>query len=72
MQSVDQYDGKIVPDTDPMGRDVFWFTVERLEPRREGTDLWAVGNGFVSLTPLRLDLTNHEELERVAQSMPVS
>lgn len=68
---VDQYDGKIIADKDPMGRDVYWFTVERLEPKREGTDLWAVEHGFVSLTPLRLDLTHHEELERVSQSVPV-
>src|SRR5919199_695486 len=65
-QAVDQYNGKIVPDTDPMGRRHFWFTVVPLERLREGTDLWAVDQGYVSLTPLRLDLTDHEQLERVA------
>ena len=38
-----------------------------LERRREGTDLWAVDHGLVSLTPLRLDLTDHQELARVAR-----
>jgi 5'-nucleotidase len=71
-QAVDQYDGKLVPDTDPRGRDVYWFTVVPIEPTREGTDLWAVEHGFVSLTPLRLDLTHHEELERVAHAAPLS
>jgi 5'-nucleotidase len=66
-QAVDHYDGKVVPDTDPMGREHYWFTVVPLEQHREGTDLWAVTNGYVSLTPLRLDLTNHDELERVAR-----
>jgi 5'-nucleotidase len=70
-QAVDQYNGKIVPDTDPMGREHFWFTVVPLERHREGTDLWAFEQGFVSLTPLRLDLTHHEELARVAQSTGV-
>jgi 5'-nucleotidase len=65
-QAVDHYDGKVVPDTDPMGRQHYWFTVVPLEQQREGTDLWAVTNGYVSLTPLRLDLTHHEELSRVA------
>jgi broad specificity polyphosphatase/5'/3'-nucleotidase SurE len=37
---------------------------------REGTDLWAVDQGYVSLTPLRLDLTDHEELKRVTEEMP--
>ena len=67
-QAVDQYDGKIVPGTDPMGREHFWFTVVPLERRAEGTDLWAVEQGYISLTPLRLDLTDQQELQRVADS----
>jgi 5'-nucleotidase len=69
-QSVDQYNGKVVPDEDPMGRPVFWFTVVPLERLREGTDLWAVDQVYVSLTPLRLDLTDHGALESVAQTIP--
>ena len=67
-QAVDQYDGKIVPGKDPMGREHFWFTVVPLERRAEGTDLWAVEQGYVSLTPLRLDLTDQQELERVGRA----
>lgn len=70
-QAVDQYDGKVVPGTDPMGREHYWFTVAPLERHREGTDLWAVENGYVSLTPLRLDLTHHDELEQVGQDHPL-
>lgn len=62
-QSVRLYDGKIVPGTDPMGRKHYWFTVTPLEPAEEGTDRWAVENGYVSVTPLRLDLTNEEVLK---------
>lgn len=69
-QAVDHYDGKIVADTDPMGREHYWFTVVPIEQRREGTDLWAFEEGYVSLTPLRLDLTHHEELTDVARSIP--
>jgi 5'-nucleotidase len=42
-----------------------------IENAEEGTDRWAVEKGFVSMTPLRLDLTNDEELERARQSHPV-
>ena len=63
-QSVRLYDGKVVPGTDPMGRKHYWFTVVPLEPAEEGTDRWAVENGYVSVTPLRLDLTNEIELEK--------
>ena len=30
-QSVRHYDGKVVPDKDPAGRPIFWFTVTPLE-----------------------------------------
>jgi 5'-nucleotidase len=67
-QAVDHYNGKVVADTDPMGREHYWFTVVPIEDLGEGTDLWAFENGYVSLTPLRLDLTDHEELTRVSQA----
>ena len=43
-----------------MGRKHFWFTVIPLEPADEGTDRWAVEHGLVSMTPLRLDLTDRD------------
>jgi 5'-nucleotidase len=64
-QSVRHYDGYIVPAQDPQGRKIFWFALKPLEPAEPGTDRWAVENGFVSITPLRLDLTDHLALERV-------
>jgi 5'-nucleotidase len=70
-QSVRLYDGKVVPGTDPMGRKHYWFTVVPLEPAEEGTDRWAVENGYVSITPLRLDLTNEVELSKALQKVPV-
>jgi 5'-nucleotidase len=64
-QSVRQYDGGVVPGEDPMGRKHFWLTVRPIEDSEEGTDRWAVKEGWVSLTPLELDLTDHAALERV-------
>lgn len=61
-QSVRLYDGNVVPGEDPMGRKHFWITVTPLEPAEEDTDRWAVDHGYVSITPLRLDLTNEAEL----------
>lgn len=61
-QSVRLYDGKIVPGTDPMGRKHYWFTVIPLEAAEEGTDRRAVEDGYVSITPLRLDLTDESAL----------
>jgi 5'-nucleotidase len=62
-QSVRHYDGKVVPGEDPRGRPHYWFTVIPIETVDEDTDRWAVENGFVSVTPLRLDLTDFSEFE---------
>jgi len=70
-QSVRHYDGVVVPGQDPLGRPHFWFSVRPLEPAEEGTDRWAVEQGYVSLTPLRLDLTNEAELKRARTELPL-
>jgi 5'-nucleotidase len=61
-QSMRHYDGKVVPAKDPMGRLHYWYTVSAVEATEEGTDRWAIEQGYVSLTPLRLDLTDHDKL----------
>jgi len=70
-QSVRHYDGKVVPGQDPMGRKHFWFVVTPIEETEEGTDRWAVEQGYVSLTPLRLDLTNESELASALARYPL-
>jgi 5'-nucleotidase len=66
-QSMRHYDGKVVPAKDPMGRQIYWYTVVPVESTEETSDRWAFDHGYVSITPLRLDLTDHEALERVRQ-----
>ena len=61
--AVRAYDGHIVPTDDPLGRRLFWLSVRAIEQAEEGTDLWAVRHNYVSLTPLRLDLTDRSALE---------
>jgi 5'-nucleotidase len=64
-QSVRHYDGKMVAAKDPMGRQHFWFTVVPLSEPEPGTDRWALERCEISITPLRLDLTDQVELERL-------
>ncbi|ANE51457.1 5'/3'-nucleotidase SurE [Flavisolibacter tropicus] len=70
-QSVRFYDGQVVPGIDPMGRKHYWFTVTPLEPAEEDSDRWAVENGYVSITPLRLDLTDEQTLKKRQQQQPL-
>jgi 5'-nucleotidase len=65
-QSVRLYDGRVVPGEDPMGRRHYWLTVAPVEEVEEGTDRWAVEQGLVAMTPLRLDLTDEAALERLS------
>jgi len=63
-QSVRHYDGKVVPIKDPLGRQLYWFTVVPMEEAEEGTDRWAIERSLISITPLRLDLTDHAALRK--------
>jgi 5'-nucleotidase len=69
--SVRHYDGRIVPIKDPLGRELFWFTVTPLTGAEEGTDRWAVEQNWISLTPLRLDLTDEGQLAELAARRPL-
>jgi 5'-nucleotidase len=69
--SIRQYDGRIVPTTDPLGRPCYWFTVRPLEGAEEGTDRWAVEQGWIALTPLRLDLTDERQLDELRTRRPL-
>lgn len=66
-QSVRHYDGLVKASQDPMGREHFWFTVVPIEVTEKNTDRWAMENDRVSLTPLRLDLTDEDQLEKMIE-----
>jgi 5'-nucleotidase len=69
--SVRHYDGRIVPTKDPYGRDLYWFSVVPIEEAEEGTDRWAVEQNWISLTPLRLDLTDDRQLRDAQARHPL-
>lgn len=69
--SVRQYDGVIVPTKDPLGRDMYWFSVTPLSGAEEGTDRWAVEQRWISMTPLNLDMTDKGCLERCREEHPL-
>jgi 5'-nucleotidase len=61
--SVRHYEGLVIPGEDPMGRTHYWFAEKPRERVEEGTDRWALEHDYVSLTPLRLNLTDDARLE---------
>jgi 5'-nucleotidase len=62
------YSDSLTRRTDPAGREYFWIGGGGVEWRQEeGTDFWAINQGYISVTPLHLDLTNYKLLEQVEQ-----
>jgi 5'-nucleotidase len=61
--------GSLVEGVDPRGRPYYWFGLEDVEHTLDhGTDLEAVGEGYVSVTPLQVDLTHHASIGALAES----
>lgn len=64
-QAVEKYDGEVVPAKDPYERPVFWLAVTQLREHQPETDLWAFERGYVTITPIRLDATDHTALAAI-------
>ncbi len=57
------YSEKVEERKDPWGRSYYWIGGEKPSWRTNpGTDYWAVKNGYVSLTPIQLDITDYKAL----------
>lgn len=51
----------VIKDKDPRGNPIYWIGPAGPEADAgEGTDFWAVKNSYVSVTPIHIDLTQHE------------
>lgn len=51
---------------DTWGTPYYWFAFQRRrQTPKEGTDLWAVYNGHISVTPLHMDMTHYDSLKRL-------
>jgi len=57
------YSDELVVRTDPRGNKYYWIggSVPPTHHRQEGTDVTAVDDGYVSITPIHLDLTSLRE-----------
>ncbi|WP_010183973.1 5'/3'-nucleotidase SurE [Sphingomonas sp. PAMC 26605] len=59
---------QIVTNRDPRGYEYHWFALgPPIDTPAHSTDLEAVADGFVAVTPLHLDLTHHASLAMLAE-----
>jgi 5'-nucleotidase len=56
----------ITEHIDPRGKPYFWIGEEYFNTNSaDGTDYYAIDSGFVSVTPLRSDMTDHQALTAI-------
>jgi 5'-nucleotidase len=61
---------KVISQTSPHGETMYWIGgAGPAKDDAEGTDFHATVQGHVSITPLKVDLTDHDALEHWAQAM---
>lgn len=61
----------VIKAQDPHGREIFWIgPAGKAKDAAEGTDFHAVINGFVSVTPLQIDLTHTAQLAALKKELP--
>ena len=57
----------VIKTTSPRGEPLWWVgSVGAAAQAGEGTDFHAVAQGYVSITPLSVDLTAHAQLDKVS------
>ena len=61
----------MVPANDPYGRPIYWLTVTQLQEHSEGTDLWAFERGYITITPLEVDITDNAVLAELPDDQRV-
>jgi len=61
-----RYGEAIVENVDPRGRTYYWIGGDDLGyMQAEGSDCTAVESGYISVTPLHMDMTNYDSIARV-------
>ncbi|MBS3784061.1 MAG: 5'/3'-nucleotidase SurE [Anaerolineae bacterium] len=62
------YRDELIQRVDPRGKPYYWIGGPApTGVEEEGTDIWAVANGYISVTPIQLDLTAHNLLPAVRE-----
>ncbi len=61
----------VIKSQDPRGRAIYWVGPPGAEQDAgPGTDFYAVSQGYVSVTPLQLDLTRYDALDMIKDWLP--
>jgi 5'-nucleotidase len=61
------YHDQLIERVDPRGGKYYWIGGDAPigEAELEGTDVWALANRFISVTPIHMDMTSHELIAKL-------
>ena len=63
-QANDYWVEKFDKRSNPQGKEYYWLTGEFInEDKGEDSDEWALENGYISIVPVKFDMTDHENIE---------
>jgi 5'-nucleotidase len=63
-----RYEDLVVEKTDPRGRKYYWIGGGNSEFEKiDGSDFQAIDTGYISVTPLHVDLTNYRSFDALAE-----
>ncbi|HHT47298.1 MAG TPA: 5'/3'-nucleotidase SurE [Firmicutes bacterium] len=63
-----QYQNAFQERIDPRGKKYYWLAgeaVDNLDSEAEDTDVWAIDNSYISITPVHFDLTDYNLLREM-------
>jgi len=64
------YEAPVVEKTDPRGKKYYWIGGDEIESVKiENSDIVSVLEGYVSITPIKLDMTNYEYIEELREKL---
>lgn len=66
-QTSGQWVEEFMPSTDGVNKQVYWLTgrFHNDEPFDEATDEWALSQGYVSVVPVKIDMTNYDHINKM-------
>lgn len=64
------WEDSLLQRSDPDGKPYYWVAGRQTGQEDQGTDLWAVRNGYISVTPVTLDFTAYGFMDKLRGLQP--
>ncbi|HOK30391.1 MAG TPA: 5'/3'-nucleotidase SurE, partial [bacterium] len=65
-QGSKRYKPKILKRFDPSGEPYYWLDASFVDNDEDGSDLTAIREGYISITPVKIDMTDYNNLEEIS------